>query len=128
MLRQTRIARSLVVTATCAALATSALLAASVPQALAETTPPANYTDPITIAAAYIGVPTSTLATDIMDETRRTGSLGIQAAIDQLDSAMATQLSTLAPITDLNTIMAYRTTLLDHHAIRDGCSTRPSPR
>ena len=48
---------------------------------------------PIACAAAYIGVPATTLAVDIVNEARRSGTIGMQVAIGQLDTAMTRQLT-----------------------------------
>jgi hypothetical protein len=118
MLRRTRIVRSCAITAGCAVLATLSPFASPARQALANPPPPVS-SDPISLAAAYIGTPTSTLAADIVNETMRTGLPGTQVAIDQLDAAMTRQLSALAPTTDSSTIMAYRSLVVAHDTIRD---------
>jgi hypothetical protein len=75
--------------------------------------------EPIACAATYIGVPRSALAADIVNETRRTGTLGTQVAIEQLDAAMARQLSASAPRIDASLLPWYRAVIARHDAIRD---------
>ncbi len=81
-------------------------------------TPP-TLAEPITDAAAYIGVTAASLAAEIVNETMRTGLPGTHVAIEQLDAAMARQLSTLTPGTDANTIFATQAIIATHHAIRN---------
>ena len=119
MLRQSRIVRKCALAAGCAVLATISTFGAPPRQAQAATAPPSPESDPITLAAAYIGVPTSTLAAHIVTETRQTGTLGIQVVIDQLDEAMARQLSALPPTIDESIIMAHYSVIASHHTIRD---------
>jgi hypothetical protein len=75
--------------------------------------------EPMSCAAAYIGVPRSALAADIVNETRRTGTLGTQVAIEQLDAAMARQLSASGPRFDSSLLPWYSAVIARHDAIRD---------
>jgi hypothetical protein len=75
--------------------------------------------EPIVCAAAYIGVPAPALAADIVNETIRTGTIGAQIAIRQLDAAMTSQLTASVPSFDSGLIPAYRAVIARHDAIRD---------
>jgi hypothetical protein len=59
------------------------------------------------------------LAAGIVNKTIRTGALGTQVAIDQLDAAMERQLSASAPTLDLSLVPWYRAVIARHDAIRD---------
>jgi hypothetical protein len=117
MLHRARIVR-LSAIAVCAAIATTAIAAGPADPALAASRPPQDC-DPIDCAAVYIGVPSSTLAADIVNETRRTGTLGTQVAIDQLDVAMAHKLSAIAPAPSGDLVMSYWVVIAGHDTIRD---------
>lgn len=66
------------------------------PPPVASPPPPPNC-DPIACAAAYIGVPATSLAVEIATEARRTGTIGTQVAINQLDAAMTRHLAASDP-------------------------------
>lgn len=111
-----RIARSSAI-AVCAA--TTAIAGGSANAALAASSPPPLGCEPIDCAAAYIGVSRSTIVADIVNESRRTASLGTQVAIDQLDAAMAQKLSAIAPATAASLVMSHWVVIANHDAIRD---------
>ena len=117
-LRPTRTLRTSIVAGGLALLAS---VAVGTPAGLAGATgsPTTPACDAIACAAAYIGVPTTTLADDIVNETIRTGTLGTQIAIDQLDTAMANLLSTGAPRLDSSLLPWYRAVITRHDTIRD---------
>jgi hypothetical protein len=117
-LRQSQFFRSCAITGSCVALAALAPLDSSTAEARVARTPP-TLAEPITDAAAYIGVTAASLAAEIVNETMRTGLPGTDVAIEQLDAAMARQLSTLTPGTDANTIFATQAIIATHHAIRN---------
>ncbi|MET0459140.1 MAG: hypothetical protein ABW195_07825 [Ilumatobacteraceae bacterium] len=124
MLRRDEAVHSLLLVVRCVVFASLTSFATAASGAAAAGAPPTNGSDPMTLAAAYIGVPTSTLAVDIVEETGRTGVLGLQVAVDQLDSAMAAKLSALPPTTDQGTVMAYLSVVAGHHDIRDALLDR----
>ena len=115
----TRTVRSHMVAGGCAMLAAVATLGTAAGPALAATSSSTLGCEPIACAATYIGVPTRTLAADIATQTRRTGTLGIHVAIDQLDAALAAQLSAIVPGTDESLVMSHYTAITRHHAIHN---------
>ena len=114
----TRIARSSAIAA-CAAIATTAVAAGAADAAFAAKSPTLLGCEPIDCAAAYIGVPSTTLAAATVNETTRTGTLGTHVAIDQLDAAMAHKLSAIAPTPSATLVMSYWVVIANHDAIRD---------
>jgi hypothetical protein len=114
-----RMFRSCAVVAGCAVLAAVLLFGAPARQARAESDPPSLNRDPITMAAAFIGVSTATLAADIVNETMRTGTIGVHVAIDQLDAAMSMKLSAPEPTTDQSVIWTHYSVIVSHDTIRD---------
>jgi hypothetical protein len=64
-------------------------------------------------------VPRSTIAAAIANETRRTGTLGTQVAIDQLDAAMAHKVSAIALAASAALVLSYWVVIANHDAIRD---------
>jgi hypothetical protein len=118
VLHLARIARSSAI-AVCTAIATTAIAGSSANPALATSDPPPLGCEPIDCAAAYVGVPRSTLAADSVNETFRTGTLGTQVAIDQLDAAMADKLSAIAPEPSASLVWSYWLVIANHDAIRD---------
>ena len=117
MLHLARIVRSSTIAA-CAAIATT-IVASPADPAHAASTPPSLGCEPIACAAAYIGVPRSAVAADIVNETRRTGTIGTQVAIDQLDAAMTRKLSAIASSPEASLVMSYWVVIANHDAIRD---------
>lgn len=81
-------------------------------------TPPALECAPIACAAAYIGVPERSLATDIANEARRTGIIGTAVALDQLDTALSLRLTT-ASGGDVGAALDRWSAITIHDAIRD---------
>jgi hypothetical protein len=118
MLHLARITRSSAI-AVCTAIATTAIAAGSAGPAFAASGQPPLGCEPIECAAAYIGIPSTTLAADIVNETTRTGTLGTQVAIDQLDTAMAHKLWAIAPAASATLVMSYWVVIANHDAIRD---------
>lgn len=106
MLRPIRTLRSLAIAAGCAALTASSLGAPTTRTAAAQA-PGSLDAEPIARAAAYIGVPTSALAADIVAATTPTGISGMQVAVDQLDAAMTRHLASFALVIDENTVLAH---------------------
>jgi hypothetical protein len=73
---------------------------------------------PIACAAAYIGVPPTALAADIGNEARRTGTIGTQVAIDQLDTALTRHLTTSDAAHPATAVSKWSSIAL-HDAIHD---------
>jgi hypothetical protein len=118
MLRLARIVRSSAI-ALGTALTVTALAGSAATPAHASSNPPPLGCEPIECAAAYIGVPRSTLAADIVNETIRTGTLGTQVAVNQLDAAKAHKLSAIAPALSAGLVASYQTVIANHDTIRD---------
>jgi hypothetical protein len=87
------------------------------PPPFASPPPPLNC-DPIACAAAYIGVPATTLAVEIATEATRTGTIGTQVAISQLDAAMSRQLA-VSDRSDPASLLFNWSILVIHDAIHD---------
>lgn len=93
------------------------------PGAAVASSPPLGC-EPIACAAADIGVPATTLASEIAAEAQRTGTLGVQVAIDQLDAAMATGLAAIPPAPEGTLAASQRSVIARHHAVRDALLTQ----
>lgn len=93
--------------------------AAAASDAVGADAPPRCGQHPIDCAAEFIGVPADQLVTDILNRSRETGTIGVQAAIDQLDSALEEQLSIMPVTADLHVVMSHWDLYARHAEIRD---------